>query len=527
MADALDQFLAATEPQDAGRGDALDQFLAATAQPQFEQRFGRVPTGDDPGEIESFLRGGLQGVTLGFADEIAGAVESALGDKTFKQARDESRAEFRRAQEANPISFGAGSVASAFAPGLGAVGAVARGARAATAVGRATQLAKAGAVTGGISGIGASEADNLEGAAIDAATGVVVGGAGAAILGSIVQGAGQRLRASVSKTIANGATPGAQRAISRQSDDIARVVLGDKELRAASGFSAGGVVKGVDHDKLAQRSKELIVDLAEGNTKTYAAVDRAGHRVRLGDVAEELAEGRAKFRSDPKTFELGDALDDVEERMFELFNRGKNEATKVGNKEFRSFVTQIQDQAFKKALSSVGPDPQSITRAMQIRQDATRFVKDVFNKHLQSAAQQTPKLAKDVDTLLRVNSDISALSGVNRLAQQIIDRQATGPGLTSKLGAVADIGLLASGNVPVVTAARALAPRAARAINLAGAALEKAAEKGATRAQLLERGLRLGLSVRAAQTIVDSIQGRDQPMIDDGAELDGGASALP
>jgi len=40
---------------------------------------------------ESALRGAAQGLSLGFADEITGGVESLLSDKTYDQARNESR----------------------------------------------------------------------------------------------------------------------------------------------------------------------------------------------------------------------------------------------------------------------------------------------------------------------------------------------------------------------------------------------------------------------------------------------------
>ena len=39
------------------------------------------------GKLESGLRGLAQGVSMGFADEITGALESAFTDKTYKQSR--------------------------------------------------------------------------------------------------------------------------------------------------------------------------------------------------------------------------------------------------------------------------------------------------------------------------------------------------------------------------------------------------------------------------------------------------------
>ena len=59
-------------------------------------------------QLESGLRGAAQGASLGFSDEITGAIESLLSEKSYEQARDESRRNYKQAQEQNPISFGTG-----------------------------------------------------------------------------------------------------------------------------------------------------------------------------------------------------------------------------------------------------------------------------------------------------------------------------------------------------------------------------------------------------------------------------------
>lgn len=124
--------------------------------------------------LESGLRGLAQGASFGFADEITGAIEGALTDKTYEQARDESRANYDKASNANPLTYGAGEIAggvgTALVPGLN----VAKGASLATKIG-------VGAGAGAAYGLGASEADltkgEIGGAAADTATGAVVGGA--------------------------------------------------------------------------------------------------------------------------------------------------------------------------------------------------------------------------------------------------------------------------------------------------------------------------------------------------------------
>lgn len=140
---------------------------------------------------DSALRGAAQGVSFGFADEGAGALEAAkdiaFGDKKlgdfkdlYDQHRDESRVIYDKAEKDNPVAYGAGSVAgavgSAFIPGLG----WANAAKGATLAGRLGTAALAG----GVAGAGSSKADptkspdGLKNFLTDSAIGGAVGAAG-------------------------------------------------------------------------------------------------------------------------------------------------------------------------------------------------------------------------------------------------------------------------------------------------------------------------------------------------------------
>lgn len=119
-------------------------------------------------ELESLLRGSAQGLSLGFADEITAGAESLLTDKAYADAIKESRANYHKAEAANPASYMtgnvAGSVGAAFIPGLN----VAKGA---TLVGRVGTAALSGA----LSGLGNSEAEDAVGLAKDTALGAGLG----------------------------------------------------------------------------------------------------------------------------------------------------------------------------------------------------------------------------------------------------------------------------------------------------------------------------------------------------------------
>lgn len=110
--------------------------------------------------VESAARGAAQGLSLGFADEIAAGVESTFTEKTYEDSVAESRENFRRAETDNPVAFTGGDIAGSIAgglalpAGLGAkvAGNVALGA--ASAVGRSEDKSVADAAIGGALGLG-------------------------------------------------------------------------------------------------------------------------------------------------------------------------------------------------------------------------------------------------------------------------------------------------------------------------------------------------------------------------------------
>lgn len=134
-----------------------------------------APAPAGPGYLESGARGLAQGASLGFADEISGAAESLFTDKPYAQARDESRANFKRAEEANPMTYGAGqiggAVGTAFVPGMQGAG-----------------LAKLAGM-GAAAGLGISEADLTQGDVMGAARDTAIGAGTGLAAGAIAKGA--------------------------------------------------------------------------------------------------------------------------------------------------------------------------------------------------------------------------------------------------------------------------------------------------------------------------------------------------
>lgn len=185
---------------------------------------------------ESLARGAAQGASLGFADEISGGVEAlwekAKGNPTefgklYEIARNESRENFKKAQEANPGTYMAGEigggVATAFVPGVAA----AKGAKLANVAARAAGF-------GGAAGAGYSEADNVGGVLKDAATGAVLGGAlaGAApLVGKVAARAGVGAKNSAERLAARavGAERGTLKKLSQKEiQELGRQAIDEK-----------------------------------------------------------------------------------------------------------------------------------------------------------------------------------------------------------------------------------------------------------------------------------------------------------
>lgn len=147
--------------------------------------------------VESALRGGAQGLSFGFADEATARLESITKDIPYEKALEETRAAYRQAQEANPITYTgsefAGGALTSLIPGIG---------QAATGA-KLGRLAAIGAGTGALSGLGMSEGQNIGEIARDVAIGGALGG-GLPILGRGVQSAIQGAKPAIDTGIKSG-----------------------------------------------------------------------------------------------------------------------------------------------------------------------------------------------------------------------------------------------------------------------------------------------------------------------------------
>lgn len=141
-------------------------------------------------KTESFLRGGAQGASLGFADELTGAGEAGLDTlqgntkptfedfiNTYKRHRDESRENYKTAEHTNPYSYTGGQVVGGIAPLIasGGAGAGIQGA------GRLGAIAGLGVSDQDLTNSDISVADKVKGTGSDMISGAGFGYAAASL----------------------------------------------------------------------------------------------------------------------------------------------------------------------------------------------------------------------------------------------------------------------------------------------------------------------------------------------------------
>lgn len=282
-----------------------------------------APTGEKFGKARAAFLGGTQGASFGFGDEIAGALRAAQSltgnqslAESYRAGRDEHRDVLRQAEEAEPEFYRggdmAGSVATAFVPGLG----LARGAKLA---GTAAKLAGLGAV----SGLGGSDADLTSGrvgdmkrAAFDAAVGAGVG-AGAGALG---YGAGKVVGAA-GKKLGEKATERLARA------EAKAVEMGEKtakaetlSARSEAGRDKSALMRALEHVR-ALRSSAKPEDLTKLENLESTGVVREIEGELLGRTVDELPETLAKTQASKGAFRA--ALETQAERSAENSSQAK------------------------------------------------------------------------------------------------------------------------------------------------------------------------------------------------------------
>lgn len=279
--------------------DVADDWEDVTATTEAEPELAAQPA-SSVSNREAAVRGAVQGFPFvgSYADEATGALESAAGslglvpDKTYQQARDESRAAYAAAQKENPVPFYSGMVATSLpldaakmVPGLGQA---------------------VGAAEGAVYGLGASEADLTKGEYGRAAFDTGVGGAVGAVAPKVVQFAGKRIIAPAARGAMNLGNK-VSRKLGGFAESLAENATGATGHQATKfDDNAGrelldrGLVRfGDSPANIANRTASAMDDANRILDDSLRALDDQGVEVNVDNIVVELEKKIASLRSDP------------------------------------------------------------------------------------------------------------------------------------------------------------------------------------------------------------------------------------
>lgn len=160
--------------------------LAGETEDQTNRRLGGALTErtvSAGGPVVSGARGALQGLSLGFGDELVAGGTSALSGMPYEEALADERRRLELGREVNPVATYSGELAGAIALPLGAVS------RGGSALVNAAKSAGMGGLLGSIYGFGAGE-----GGAEERAKNAVSTGAVSALVGGAIPLVGEGIR---------------------------------------------------------------------------------------------------------------------------------------------------------------------------------------------------------------------------------------------------------------------------------------------------------------------------------------------
>jgi hypothetical protein len=276
-----------------------------------------VESSDDIGEtVGDTLRGAAQGVTFGFADEIAGGA-GAAGDllagrstlekimESYRQNRDESRAEFDKAAERSPVANTIGNIGGGILSGLATAGAGTAAAGAGT-IAKILNAAKVGAGAGAVAGVGGSEGDLTKGEVLDVGGDALAGAGMGALFGGGLQGGIEAAKGA--KAIAKGV--GNTIADSKIGQNLKKAynygkegvdLVSDAGIEAAEkGIESAGVKLGSTAREINKEKGALLGGLRK-------KLEEAGLKVDISDDLEAVKSVIKQLADSPDELKRGDA----------------------------------------------------------------------------------------------------------------------------------------------------------------------------------------------------------------------------
>lgn len=377
--------------------------LAVAPSPRSEAALRPETAPKEIGALEAAGRGALQGVTLGFSDEIYGGGKALLdsliegdfegfGDR-YRTERDAVRRANEEAERQNPNAYLggniAGSLATSVVPGLNI-------AKAGTLAGRA---AMAGALGAG-AGLGVSEADLTKGefgrAALDTVAGGVLGAGfqagGEKVLAPVAKAAGEKLgellpsqekirklvprQKKIEEFLSSKAARLAENATGATAKQAEKFV--GKPGETGRELLERGIVRFGDSAKdIAERAEKLMAQDAERIGEVLAKLDEKGVKIPKLQLINSLRRSIGQLKKDPSQIAVVRQLENIVDSIKAMPARrnpsiSEAEATKRG---------------FQALVKGGWTDPNA--------QIANKTAARVYREAVERAAKKAnPKLAK-------------------------------------------------------------------------------------------------------------------------------------
>jgi hypothetical protein len=490
LADLQAAYGAAPAAPAAGAGSrSLDELAAAYAPPE--------PEKEEPGLLESGLRGIKQGVTLGFGDEITAALEQTFSNTTYKQARDEARANDAAAREAHPVGFGLGEILGNVGIGV-ATGGVA-GAAAKLGVRGVAGLAGA---EGALQGVGSSDSTNAGDLAREAlvggATGAALGAAGSKIFGRYAGTAVERHAKHIAEDVTQGSNMVNKRRFAQVQELAADVFDQDKPLRKALG----------DPEKALDMIGDRLGTYGKQTVPLYQKVDQAYRPMMVSEVTAPIDAEIARYAAEPGKETIASALGRIKDNFVAATTRGQatpNLSTPVPTQLVRRWTSNLLSEA-DSTMGSLAE-----TERYQVKDQLHKVADGILKDHLEAAAQAAPGARDAVGELRELNKKLTVLIKAKdvigiRAVKESVGHQGLGdilkstglPGIAALAGAGGNIisgGAYYAGTKAAIAAGRATNRGATTML----AQLMKAAQAGSVPQQLALDAVKAGVPNAAVQ----------------------------
>jgi len=424
-------------------------------------------------QLESGLRGAAQGATLGYSDEMMGALQAlkhkALPEKgeekasmedLYKQYRDIQRSKNSAAQEQNPWTYGLGNVA-------GGVGSIAL---APEAIAAKLGTIGGGAALGAATGLGTSDSEDLGGMAKDTALGAGLGAAGGALGAGIAKG----VEALSPEALEVASSKMASKAVGiKPSKELARV-YNQETGKVAQGSD---IIKGIGKTAMDEGAMSLTGGANAIYDKSLEAIDNnyqklnkiipdvqskleqnmpdnleeAGH---IGDkTAKFLYDFREGLGTDPDQNAIMDKIEKKYIPYIEKLSASDGDLQQlISYKQgLQSKATDLASAAFDQPASDLKPEAEFVKR-----------LSGIVRQHIEDLAETVDPQASEA--IKSTNQTLSNLYTYNTAAKKLMDK-GTGSAVASTLNLPST---LLTGN-PIGREARMLA---AKGLNIASKAVD-------------------------------------------------------